>query len=749
MERAGWWIVRRRNVILVVLLCVCAVCAALSFKVPINADMTKYLPDDSRMKQGMDIMTEEFGGMSMPASLRVMMEDLPEEAEAEVIERLKEFSAAASVSRTGQKSIEGKTYTLFTVSMNCEYRTQEALNLEYSIPGAFPEWKTTVVNDDKNGMDIPLFIYATALVVLLVVLFLFCSSWLEPIVFLFVIGMAILMNMGTNLILGSVSVTTHSISAILQLVLSMDYSIILMNRFRQESASEKNPEKAMVQALKGALRSIVGSGFTTIVGLLMLVFMRFKIGADIGLVLAKGVFLSMCCCLTTLPAAILVCRRGIIRTEKGVLRIPTGRLAGFSYKYRRALAGGFVLLFFATWYLSSQGGISYNLNQRDPIAEIFPEENPVVLLYSGQDEEAAAEIGAGLETQEKVSAVFSWSTTFGAKRSAEEMAEWMRGMMEGGGSSYAALAGSLMEGMDLSSFQDRLNEESLRTLYQMYGMLSGEEASEKLSLEQLISFLGKFASNPLMGALAGRELSEQMAQAEGMIETIRAQLMGPEHSLMMISTTLPVESEETEAFLTGLQEQLDQKMTGGCYMIGNSVMNHEMKQSFGGEMLTITLLTAAAIFLVVLISFRNWAVPVILVSLVQCGVFLTETVTWLLGFNMYYLALLIVQCILMGATVDYGILFANCYRERRKGKEIRQAVESAYSQSMHTILTSSLFMIFGTGAIGFSPADPTIAQICQSISLGAAAAVLLVIFVLPGMLAALDRFVNRTKELKK
>ena len=221
----------------------------------------------------------------------------------------------------------------------------------------------------------------------------------------------------------------------------------------------------------------------------------------------------------------------------------------------------------------------------------------------------------------------------------------------------------------------------------------------------------------------------------------RSMLVGPEHSLMMISTSLPVEAEETGAFLEALEKCLREDLTEKYYLIGNSVMNREMAQSFGGELLTITLLTAGAILLVVLLTFRNLALPVILVSLVQCGVFLAVAATWLLGFKMYFLALLIVQCILMGATVDYGILLAGCYRECRKREGVREALASACAQSVHTVLTSSLFMIFVTGAIGFSPAEPTIAQICQSISLGAAAAVLLVLFVLPGLLAALDRFV--------
>ena len=739
MKRAARWIVRHRLPLTAVLLALSAVCGLLSFQVPINADMTKYLPADSAMKQGMDVMEREFGSLSLPPTLRVMIENLPAEEEAGALEKLRAFPAAASAVLSGRKREEGTSYTLFTVTLSAPYRTPEALETEHGIPGAFPDRRTTVRNDDANGMEIPLFIYAVAGAMLLAVLFTFCASWAEPFVFLAVLGAAILMNMGTNLLLGSVSVTTHSISAILQLVLSMDYSIILINRFRREYGTERDAEEAMARALAGAFPSIASSGMTTVVGLLMLVFMRFRIGADLGLVLAKGVFLSMVCCLTLLPAGILFGRRAIERTKKPSIHIPTRALAGFGFRGRRAVAGGFVLLFFGGWYLSGLSGISYSLNQEDPIAEIFPKENQIVLLYGNRDEAAAGSIAQALEKQDGVNSVLSWSTTFGAERSAEEMTDWLGSALAEDGP-FAGLAGGMAD-TEIPALRNGLSPETVEALYRLYGAVNGDGPVQRLSLEQLVSFLRRLSAGPLAGLLAGENAEEGLAQAEEMMAQARSMLVGPEHSLMMISTSLPVEAEETGAFLEALEKRLREDLTEKYYLIGNSVMNREMAQSFGGELLTITLLTAGAILLVVLLTFRNLALPVILVSLVQCGVFLAVAATWLLGFKMYFLALLIVQCILMGATVDYGILLAGCYRECRKREGVREALASACAQSVHTVLTSSLFMIFVTGAIGFSPAEPTIAQICQSISLGAAAAVLLVLFVLPGLLAALDRFV--------
>ncbi len=777
-------IVKWRRIIIVLALILVAVCGLLSQKVPIITDMTTYLPPDSRMKQGMDIMAEEFPGMGYSTTIRVMFEDLPEEEEEAVLESLQGMENVSSAVVTGKKEEAGKRYTLFTLSTEYDYRSGEELAIEHGVPGLFPEYTVTVRNDDANGMEIPLYIYVVAVLILLAVLFVMCNSFMEPIVFLIAIGAAIVLNMGTNLILGSVSVTTYSISAILQLALSMDYSVILMNRYRQEKAKESDREMAMGRALKSAFSSIAGSGFTTVVGLLMLVFMRFRIGRDIGLVLAKGVFLSMVCCLTLLPALILLFDRLIEKTAKPSLRVPTRALAHFSFRSRYVLAVGFIVLFFAAWYMDSQCEISYSLTAEDPIADLFPKENPVVVLYENGDEEKIASIAEEIEGTDGVSSVYAWSTTLGRKLTADEMTEYLQGMTEGGAGAYAQMLGGMDEEIDLDGFgdfADMITPQNMAALYEMYAlfsddkgdeekvsddMVSGDRDSddkvsddrasdekvsddkgsddkggaEELSIADLLEFLGGQAENPLMRAAIGEEGAEMLGSASELVDFAKSQLVGPEHSLLDVNLTLPVEGEETMEFLSALDEKLA-ACGGEVYLIGNSPMNREMEEGFGREVLTITLLTAVSIFLVVLVTFRNLIIPAVLVLLVQCGVFLTVSTTWLMGYSMYYLALVIVQCILMGATVDYGILFTNYYREKRTDQDVRETLVEAYDGSMHTILTSSLFMIFATGAIGVSPADPTITQICLTISIGTCCAALLVIFVLPGVLAALDRFV--------
>ncbi len=733
-------VIRRRQFIIIGMVLFTLLCCALSFLVPINTDMTRYLPSDSRMKQGMNLMAEEFSGLSVPATVRVMFPDLDPGRQKEIADELSGMEGVASAAV--KTAAENENCVLYTLTLSIAYRTDEELALEKEIRTQYAGENVIVRNDDVNGMPIPAFIFIVAAVLLLIILFARSGSWLEPFLFLTVIGMAILINMGTNLILGMVSQTTYSISAVMQLVLSMDYSIILMNRYRQEkqslrSADGTDPARIMISAYKNALPSILSSGFTTIVGLIMLVFMRFRIGKDVGLVLSKGVFWSMICVLTVLPGLILLFDRWIERTEKKAVSIPTGALSAFSHRARFALVLVFLIVFAGSWYLKGKSQTSFSLSPDDPIAEVFPPENLVILLYDNRDEEVLAKKCDALAEEDKIAGINAYSTTLGKKMTASEMTDFLKEQMAQMGFSPDGEAGALSFGDGME-----LNEQTMQMLYLTYSLSEGKKASDRLSLEELAAYgLKQLDENPAARTMLGDEMLETV---RGMVLQIldgKNMLVGETHSLMQIRTTFPVEGEETETFLDELDQWCSGNLSGEYYLIGNSVMNREMKAGFGREFLTISLLTAVSIYLVVAVTFKNPVIPLLLVAIVQCAVFLTVTTTWLLGYRIYYLAVIIVQCILMGATVDYAILFTNHYREHRKKSDVKTALAGSYAGSVRTILTSSLFMILATGAIGVSPADPTITMICLSIAIGASCATILILFLLPGMLAALDPLV--------
>jgi predicted RND superfamily exporter protein len=170
-------------------------------------------------------------------------------------------------------------------------------------------------------MDVLDLLIPMAVIIMLVVLFIMCKSYIEPFLIIVSIAVAILINMGSNIIFESVSEMTFSIAAVFQLVLSIDYSIMLIHRFMQEYEvlEEKNVTIAMQNSIKYAFKSITSSSITTIVGLLVLLFMSFTIGTDIGLVLSKGVFFSLICVFTVMPTMIMGCHKLLFTTNKQYL----------------------------------------------------------------------------------------------------------------------------------------------------------------------------------------------------------------------------------------------------------------------------------------------------------------------------------------------------------------------------------------------------------------------------------------------
>ena len=174
-------------------------------------------------------------------------------------------------------------------------------------------------------------------------------------------------------------------------------------------------------------------------------------------------------------------------------------------------------------------------------------------------------------------------------------------------------------------------------------------------------------------------------------------------------------------------------------------MFDEMQQGFGRELLLLTVLTILAILVIVTLTFRSVVVPVMLLLTVLTGVYLNVFISGLGGRSLLYLAYLIVQSILMGATIDYAILFTNYYREGRRTQGVGESLKAAYRGSIRTIMTSGLIIVLAPGIMSLLVTDHTIASIVGCLAVGGLSAIMLILFVLPGCLAACDRWVQRKR----
>ena len=764
-DKLAGFIVKRRKSVLIFMVVLTTVVSLLMLGVHVNTDMTKYLPDGSSMKAGVELMEAEVPDAVSTHTLRVMVSGLDDEERASLTDKLGELEGVAAVTHVaGDAAYNQDDKALYVVAMDYDYRSVEQHSLESAIAdlvaSTYPQATTLIADDDANSSDIPLQTLVLALSLLFLILLAMCPSVLESLLFLVTIGCAVGINLGSNIVMGEVSSVTMCIAALLQLVLSMDYSIILMNRYRQELALENAPEgadrpsadqrdSAMRRAVTGAFSAITSSSLTTFVGLLALVFMSFKIGADLGIVLAKGVICSLVCVFTILPALILGCDRAIRATAKPTLH-PERAMAGlarFSMRARYVTCVAFALLFAVAYIAQANTGVSYTLAKEDPIAQIFPRTSTVVLVYSNDDEDAVAAHIDEIEGAQGVEAVNAWGNTLGRAYSASELQQVMK--------EYGDQASDL--GMDSST---------INIVYSLYASGEDIDSMSKLALLKLYKadapedvcltipeFLGfvqeKLLPSKAFSTMADEKQKTAVDEMAAQIEDGEAKLRGEHASIMAVTFAGEAGSQEMFSFLDELDAWCVGNLKGEYHLVGDGPMAWEMSRGFHDELALITLLTAGAIYLVVALTFRNLLIPALLVLIVQCGVYLTVLATGLQGYSIYYLALLIVQCILMGATVDYGILFTSNYRHARARMGVAPALESAYVRSIHTVMTSGLIIVLVCGAIAMFGSDPTIGQICQTLSLGAACTIALILVFLPGILATLDRWVAGKGRLRK
>ena len=732
MKKIASFLVEKRKILLCLFLVLAAASLPLMGQVRINYDLTKYLSEDSRMKQGMQLMEQEFGA-SDSSNLRVMIPCLSDSEKEDIFRELSALDSVAQISWEPGEKYNRDGYTLYEISTEYDSHSKEAASLFNAVHALYDSRSVATGGSihEANVPMLPLYVMVIAVGLVLLLLLLMCNSWFEPVVFMVNIGIAVAINLGTNVILPSISEYTNSIVGILQLVLSMDYSIILLNRYTQEK--EKCPDNpfAMKAALAAAFPAVAGSSLTTFAGLLCLGFMSFKLGADMGFALAKSVIVSLVCIFTVLPSLILISDKWIVKTRKKALHIPTAGCSRFEYRRRITLLLVFLLLFTGAFILKNNTQILYMLQMNNAVEAKFEEEHSLVLLYEAKDRNRIAEVLAPLEQDEHVTGITAYCNTLGKAYRADEITSLFSG--------ENAPDASLIKIVYMDKYSD-LENKSAMSLF-MASRTSYDD-TWTMTPDELISWLQEHVMDDPRFATMIKDETRQMITAAG--ETIResaARLEGEHFGRVILTTVYPEDSDETRAFLNALSERCDNLLEGKTWLIGTSAMNQEMSRTFDAEMNRITLISALAIFIVVALTFRSLVVPLILVLTVQCGIYLTMTFIGLSGGAMYYLAILMVQCILMGATVDYAILYTSYYREQRLTADRQASILGAYNGSLHTILTSASIMIVAAGILGYVFANPAIGEICLTISRGAISATLLILFVLPGVLAALDRYI--------
>ncbi len=413
MRKITNFIVEKRNYILIIFIILSFVSLYIGIKVPVNKDISVYLPENSETKIGMNIMNDNFDKVKQ-SQLYIMFKDLSKEEKTKMKEELSNIKNVSSVDYDDTDKYNNEEYSLYIINVDDYSNSKTSKELYEYVKETYKDKGVSLGGsiDEENKPIVQNWILISAVVFAMIILIIMCESYVEPFLFLFVIGLAIFLNSGTNIIFDSVSNITSAISAILQLALSMDYSIILMNRYSQEKEKYKDNKKAMKEALYNASKSIASSSVTTIVGLLALVFMSFTIGKDLGFVLAKGVLFSLISIFLCLPGLILLFDKKIEQTKKKSVKLNLTKLGKLSYKYRYASLIIFVLLLGFSFYSKGNLGYLYTGAEQDEIAKHFKTNNEMAIIYNNEYEDIVGNYCRSLEN-DKVDNILCYGNTIG------------------------------------------------------------------------------------------------------------------------------------------------------------------------------------------------------------------------------------------------------------------------------------------------------------------------------------------------
>ena len=407
-------IVKLRYVFLCLFIALSVFSLYLSTKVNINEDIMKYLPSSSETKIGKDIMDTAF--IEQDSSiLNVMFKSLDEEEKQDTLKKLENIDGVSSVDYDTTDTYNKEKYTLYVLHVDDYADSKQAADVYAYVDDHFKTAGMSGSIYDENKPILQLWIVAVAITCAMIILIILSDSYIEPFLYLISIGIAVFINKGTNIMFDSVSSITNSIVAILQLALSMDYSIMLSNRYKQEKEKHDNKLDAMKEALYQSFKSIASSSITTIVGLLALVFMSFTIGRDLGFVLAKGVLLSLVSIFFCLPALLLILDNLITKTHKKSPKFNLSKLGNFSYKTRYVQSILIVVLFVIAYLLQGNVKILYTDAEQDEVGAVFEATNQIAIVYENKYEELISSYCKELEKDKNIDQALCYANTINEK----------------------------------------------------------------------------------------------------------------------------------------------------------------------------------------------------------------------------------------------------------------------------------------------------------------------------------------------
>lgn len=736
------FVVNKRKAILILFIISCIASVFCKDLVLVNQDITKYLPDSSETHIGLSTMNEEFVTYG---SIKLMLSNVTFGQAVELSDQLSGIDGVKEIAYSTEEDHYKGTDSLLTLTIygnNDDASAIETLNQISEQLNGYDYYIATSVGATQRESDAldqdMIIILSLSVLIIVAVLFISTNSYAEIPVLLITFGVAALLNMGTNFLLGEISSITNSIAVVLQLALAIDYAIILCDRYMEEHEELDSVEACKV-ALSKAIPEISSSSLTTISGMVALMFMRFRLGYDMGIVLVKAILLSLLSVFFLMPSIILIFAKAIDKTMHKS-HVPHITFVGkFASATKYIIPPLFAVVIVFAFIISSKCTYLYDTSSvksnkitedqaaKNKINETFGSENQLVVIVPKGDYESEAKLISNLEKLPYVKDVLGL-----ANQKINDQ--------------YVVT--DKLTPRQFAELTD-LDIEVVQLLYSAYAYNEGQYGPivtgiTDYSVPVIDMFMYLYDQYSEGYVNLSDDIDDTLTTLHSKLADGELQLKGETYTRLVLNIDKPVEGAETYAAMDEIRAEAKKFYGDDVLLVGNSTSARDLESSFATDNLIISILTALFVMIILFFTFQSAGLPVLLVLTIQGSIWINFTVPAMTGQGIYFIAYLIVSAIQMGATIDYAIVISSRYMVLRKEMPLKDAIVETIDKAFPTIFTSGTILTCAGFLIGNISSNASIAAIGIALGRGTLISIILVIFVLPQILMLGDIILEKT-----
>ena len=745
MHKLARQIVERRNLVFLFVI-LAAIFTVFSVRwVKVESDLTTYLPKTSETRMGLDVMDAEF---TTYGSADIMVANITPGEAQELADRLAELKGVQMLDydETTDHYNKDSVSALFSFTFDYPEDDDQCLETldrvkEY-LSGYDLYVSTSLGNTQEETIDAEVQVIMVYVAVIIVVVLLFTSqTYAEvPVLILtFVVGM--ILNMGTNFLLGTISFVSNSVTNILQLALSLDYAIIFCNHFKEEHQTMPLKE-AVIESLSKSIPEISSSSLTTIGGLVAMLFMQFRIGSDMAICLIKSILFAMLSVFVVMPGLLMLFGPYMDKTKHKnfVPEIPfVGR---FAWHTRKVIPVIFLVVILIAHHFSNLCPYAYgydvikvpkmneSLIADQMIEDNFTKSNLVALVYPKNDDYTVeSRMIQELESCDEIDHTMGLSNIEAQDGYMLEDKLTVRQFSE-------------MAGLDYEAAQVVYTAYAVE--HEEYGQIIGNFASYKVPLVDMFLYVCDEADTGIVSL--DQDQLDDLHEARKKMESALAQLQGDDYNRILIYLSPSLEPGQTTYDFTETIRSIARKYypDGELYMAGDATNEFDFQKSFAVDNIVVSVVSIFIVLLVLLFTFQSVGMPILLIVVIQGAIWLNFSFPYFTGSRLYFMGYLIVSSIQMGANIDYAIVIGTRYSELKNKMPHEQAMIETINFAFPTILTSGTILAVAGTLIGQMTSDACIVGIGQSLGRGTIISIFLVLFVLPQILLVGSDIVDKT-----